>query len=112
MSTKGILCGRPVRSGHRPFACGPTDGSRRPDAVDATDPQASDTATLNAIYAQIDGVYDSLMTRYASMASGLPADQRQVYQAMHRMYGQSTAMRRLMLSDSMMSRGATGRRWA
>ena len=57
-------------------------------------------------YAQIDGAYDSLMTRYAAMASGLPADQRQVYQAMHRMYGQATDMRRLMLSDA-----AMGRRW-
>ena len=84
-------------------ACGPTDGSSRPGAADAAAVQAPDTARLRAIYAQIGGTYDSLQTRYAGMASGLSADQRLVFQSMHRMYGQAADMHRLMLSDTAMS---------
>ena len=96
-----VLCALPFAVS----ACGPTDGSSRPGAADAAAVQAPDTARLRAIYAQIDGTYDSLQTRYAAMASGLSADQRQVFQSMHQMYGQSAAMHRLMLSDTAMARG-------
>ncbi len=96
-----VLCALPFAFS----ACGPTDGSSRPGAADAAAVQALDTARLRAIYAEIGGAYDSLMTRYTGMASGLSADQRQVLQSMHQMYGQAAEMHRLMLSDTAMGRG-------
>ena len=108
MTFSVVLCALPFAFS----ACGPTDGSSRPGGADAAAVQAPDTARLRAIYAQIGGTYDSLQTRYAGMASGLSADQRQVFQSMHQMYGQSADMHRLMFSDTtavrggMMGRGA------
>ena len=101
MTSSVLLCALPFAFS----ACGPTDGSSRPDAEDPAAVQAPDTARLGAIYAQIGGAYDSLTTRYAGMASGLSADQRQVFQSMRQMYGQAAGMHRLMLSDTAMGRG-------
>ncbi len=98
-----VLCALPFALS----ACGPTDGSSRPGAADAAavQVQAPDTARLRAIYAQIGGAYDSLMTRYAGMASGLSVDQRRVFQSMQQMYGQVAEMHGLMFSDTAMVRG-------
>ena len=94
-----VLCALPFAFS----ACGPTDGSSRQGAAAAQAPPG--TARLRPIYAQIGDSYDSLMTRYAGMASGLSADQRHVLQSMQRMYGQAAEMHRLMLSDTAMVRG-------
>ena len=96
-----VLCALPFALS----ACSPTDSAGRPGAADGAAAQAPDTARLRAVYAQIEGAYDSLQTRYAATASGLSADQRQVFQSMHRMYGQAADMHQTMLYDSALVRG-------
>ena len=96
-----VLCALPLAFS----ACGATEGSSRPGAADAAAVQTPDTARLRAIYAHIGGAWDSLVTRYAGMASGLSADQRQVFQSMNQMYGQAAEMHRLVLSDTALGRG-------
>ena len=79
-----------------------------PACQDQAEAPPLDTAAAERIYGTIHDQHGQLMAQYQQMAAEMPAEMRQRYEEMERLYGEAMPMHEHMMQGHMMMHGDSG----